>query len=59
MTITFSVELFDKTIHSSIDIPDYDLESISEKDKYDCILEFISNEINHTMQIYVDSDIDY
>ena len=58
MNIKFTVELFDKTINSSIDISNYDLESISEEDKYDYILEFITNEINHNMQIYLDSDID-
>lgn len=58
MNIKFTIELFDKTINSSIDISDYDLESISDEDKQDYILEFISNEINNNMQIYIDEDID-
>lgn len=58
MNIKFTIELFDKTINSNIDISDYDLESISDEDKHDYILEYISNEINSNMQIYLDENID-
>lgn len=54
MKVDFSVEIFEHTITSSIDIPEYDLESVSEENQYDFICEYITNEINNNMQLIID-----
>ena len=52
MKVNFTLELFGATITSSVDISEYDIESVSEEEKEDYIYEYIQNEINENVIIY-------
>lgn len=52
MKVGFTVEVFGSTITHTIDIPEYDLESVPIEEQDDCIQEYITNEINNDMQVY-------
>ena len=52
MKVNFTLELFGATITSSVDISEYDIESVSEEEKEDYIYEYIQNEINENAIIY-------
>lgn len=56
MKVNFTLELFGATITSSVDISEYDIESVSEEEKEDYIYEYIQNEINGNVIIYIDEE---
>lgn len=52
MKVGFTVEVFGNAITHTIDIPEYDLESVPIEEQDDFIQEYITNEINNDMQVY-------
>lgn len=54
MQIKFTMELFGHTISNSINIPEYDLNGISEEEYDDFIYDYINNEINNNIQLYIE-----
>lgn len=54
MQVEFTIELFDFVIEETIDIPDSEVKILPKEEQYDFIYQYIQNEINNTMQLYVD-----
>lgn len=54
MQVKFTMELFDNTISKTINIPEYDLQSIPEEEHEDFIYDYINNEINNNIQLYIE-----
>lgn len=54
MKVKFTMELFNHTISTTINIPKYDLQSIPEEEHEDFIYDYINNEINNNIQLYIE-----
>lgn len=54
MKVNFTIELYGHTISNSIEIDPYDIDDVPDKDKYDFICEYITNEINNEMQLTIE-----
>jgi len=54
MKVKFTMELFNHTISTTINIPEYDLQSIPEEEHEDFIYDYINNEINNNIQLYIE-----
>ena len=53
MKVEFIMQLFDHEITGTIDIPEYDLIAVSEEEKDEFIHNYVENEINNNIQLYV------
>lgn len=54
MRVKFTADIYNATITEYIDIPEYDLEHVSEEDKEDFIYEYIFNDIKNNISLYIE-----